>query len=756
MSSKRRAKHNARRGSKPAHQDSHLLNRAAEALAAGDFAQAERLLQQELAVHTRSRADMRQQAQQLLADLKLAQARQTDSLSARLALLTEALHYSPQHGQVRYELAVALWRMSDFSAAADDLSAIAQPAPALPGLQFFQQLAALAHGRPWRQDGLTPDEINTLALLQELRDKGNPKTLRDRAARTPLVGGAESGWTFLLELMADANAAPQFAPTPPTAVVRYYQGVAAMRRGDAAAGLQAWFEAGETLATPALANNVAAAARNVAADLAQAQNWQAVLDMNERVQRLPRIAENAAMDEIVGIAHFHLGYADAQAGRWVAAADHFRAADGVYKSRHLLQNLALAEEALGQWLSAATAWREMVRRRPRKQDHPDALSDSQVAAIWQRAAMCYAQVDDIGEMITCLKTAVKYTPENLDLRIELVDALLDDARDDAATNELGRILADHPDFVPALLRQGRLLKDRWGYNTMPIWRRVLAAEPDNADARHELAEAYSEHAQDSNLFRTIYGKPLTTKRQLALLEQGLGEIPDHPALLLLIGMFYHSNDERKARDYLQRSIEHAGGDLTIVAEALHELLHVDGDDIVRAMMPAINAVPGMRPLFWLKQAQGVFSCDLGESRAEMLIGEGIRQAEGHSGDDSPAAVYVAAVEICHEAGATKLAQQYEQVLRSRYSTTGAPEYLDALHAFDPKNRKNSRSIKLLEHARSKAVSANESGIVNMVDERIANLKRPPFGAGSPPSPAELMKMLANMSEEEFDEIFGGF
>ena len=119
----------------------------------------------------------------------------------------------------------------------------------------------------------------------------------------------------------------------------------------------------------------------------------------------------------------------------------------------------------------------MLRRRPRKQDHPEAVTDAQMATLWRHVAECYERVKDADEVLTCLKNAVKYAPADLELGVKIADISTQTGRDEAAARELERLLAINAQYIPALLRLGTLYESRQDRDPMPIWRRVLAIEP---------------------------------------------------------------------------------------------------------------------------------------------------------------------------------------------------------------------------------------------------------------------------------------
>ena len=382
MSSKRKSKV---KQTQKVQQPTVRIQDAEQAMARGDLVKAHQLA--EAALRGTHDPAGKQATHLLLAEILLRLGAAQDTASARLPLLTQAVVHAPQQARLHYQRGLALWRIRDFAQAARAFDLAAQYEPARPGLQFLRQVANLATGQPVQTDGLDSAEANTLALLQAAHKQGNSPRVLANLAGKPLVGSRPELWVWLLEMLANPKATtapPTGSPARPNAVVDYYAGVAAMRQGDAGAAQPAWRAAVRNLKTPWLTQNLLALVCEQATSQAQNQQWQAVVDLFEATSKeIAEAAQDTTLGEIAGIAYFNLGYEAAQNNQWAIAAPHFRAANQLIKSRQLFQNLALAEEALQNWLPAADAWREMIRRRPRKADHPDALSDPQVAAIWR-------------------------------------------------------------------------------------------------------------------------------------------------------------------------------------------------------------------------------------------------------------------------------------------------------------------------------------------------------------------------------------
>jgi len=246
---------------------------------------------------------------------------------------------------------------------------------------------------------------------------------------------------------------------------------------------------------------------------------------------------------VIGYAEFKrqlywtAGYAAAQRSEWAEALECW---ETVLKlgddSRKLLFNLALAYQKNDRHLESAQSWRELLRRRPRKADHEDALSQEQVARIWQTAAEQFSQAGDDEEAIKTYKNAIKWQPANVELRIKLVEMYQTNGRWQAAINELNRILVEKPDYVPAMLLLAESYSDdHFGLHagqTVALLERVLQLEPQNLMARQQLAAYYEQQGQLS----INWGGGL--KQGMEFFQKGLTYAPENVNLHLHIGICY--------------------------------------------------------------------------------------------------------------------------------------------------------------------------------------------------------------------------
>jgi tetratricopeptide (TPR) repeat protein len=247
--------------------------------------------------------------------------------------------------------------------------------------------------------------------------------------------------------------------------------------------------------------------------------------------------------------NLELGYAAAQKGDWQQALSYWqRAEQAGDDSRKLILNLALAYQHQKEYREAANYWRTLLRRRPRKAEHPEALTEQQVARIWQNVAENYSRAGDYEEAIKTYKNAVKWAPDNIDLRLQLVETYQNEGRWQAAENELHRILAKDPDHVPALT----LLAESYSHDYFPdqarrLWQRILELEPNNPVARQQLAHTYEEEGKRLGMWGRY-------EQAIDIFNEGLKHAPNNQRLLVMIGGTYADWGKLKlAREYLEQA-----------------------------------------------------------------------------------------------------------------------------------------------------------------------------------------------------------
>lgn len=482
--------------------------------------------------------------------------------SSSLADLQQAVKLQPKEPRYRYHLALAYHRQGALAEAEPLYRQLLAETPpftraAAPLTQLLiEQKRAVTIDAAWLQ--LTPSERAELALAEALAQK-NMSTLSQLAAKS-----LSPFWRGLAAIALHDTATAQqclqpLATSPDTlslqmrSVARYYLGVIAAEAGQPAA-LAHWQAAqADGLDSPHLQHNLEAAAYAQALKAQQAGQPHQAVDLLAQV-RQPDDAVNVLARQL----NLELGYAASQKGDWATALSHWQQAEKAGDdSRRLVCNLALAYQHQQNYRQAAEYWRALLRRRPRKADHPDVLTDPQVARLWQNIAENYDQAGDLEEAITTYKNAIKWAPDNINLRLKLVETYQYEGRWQAAENELERILETDPNNVPALTMLAECYSDDYSpHRTRQLLQRVLELEPHNPVARQQLAHTYEKEGLGWSMLSG------NSKKAIAVYKEGLKYVPDSQRLLVLIGGSYADWGKLElARDYLSQAIALNPGDL---------------------------------------------------------------------------------------------------------------------------------------------------------------------------------------------------
>lgn len=473
--------------------------------------------------------------------------------AAGLEDLRQATEVQPEEERFHYHLGLALQRQGDPAAALPIYQRLhTEDGPFSRRVAYPLALALLqTDGDPAQHavwDELSPEEQALLEQRGQFRRR--PYAVSDDAP--PLwraVAALDDGELEAAEGHLEAARAAGDLPE----VVRYYQGVLAARRERWDRARRHWSQAAaQGFRTEHLILNLGESYHRLAEQRLKEGDSEGTRDAAREALRYKPGKRN--LEQLLSQAHQRLGYQAATAGQWDQAREQWQQAyeleDGSFR---LAYNLALAYERDEEWLEAAETWRETLRRRPRRDDHPDAITDEQVALLWKRAAEAYVREGEYDEAIHVYRQAVKYYPDNLDTRMALVDGLLDNGQLQAAENELERILQEHPDYIPALMRMGEVSASQgyWWYaaDAPRYWEKVLELDPQHHDARLSLFNYYLDLGQNQE----HWGRSRDAE---ASYRQALSYLPDHPVGLVALGRLYLVHgDESGAREYFEHALE---------------------------------------------------------------------------------------------------------------------------------------------------------------------------------------------------------
>lgn len=301
-----------------------------------------------------------------------------------------------------------------------------------------------------------------------------------------------------------------------------------------------------------------------------------------------------SLTELEAQAWQQLGYRAATANKWESALAHWQKArqlDG--GSFRLAYNLALALEKQEEFEAAGEAWREALRRRPRRSDHPDAIDDEQVARLWQRSAEAYQKAGAFDDAIQVYRHAVKWNENNLAVRLDLAQSLMLNGQLRAAENELERILELDPKNIPALIQMGEVLagQESWyqAIRATQVWKQVLQLDPQNQRARHLLADFYVNSAEAALSWGEV-------GRAIENYQQALQYLPNDPAIMAALGScFLFTDDAESAEGYINQAIERDPTNLRVYDPILRAWLELEepeeAERVLAQMETAVASIP---------------------------------------------------------------------------------------------------------------------------------------------------------------------
>ena len=555
----------------------------------------------------------------------------TRSLGAdRLTDLRRAVELAPDDLRYVYHLGLAQHLAGDLATAGQCYRTVLQRDAGWPGAGMVLALAALEQDAQVdlaTLPGSTPQIRAALAPVQELLRGGTPapptadgplqrlgRAIGLPVGEAPLdrlwhgLGLLQAGDPAAGAALDDSRALPSAAAT---AVRRYYQGVAAALAGDLDTAVARWQHLDEPLAhrTWRLTNLAAVAftrlrQAHAAGDLAQA--------VATAEQVVGQIGGNAALGEAVVQTFDQAAQAAAAGGNWARAAGLWEAARqvvsagaGLGSPRPLLQNLALAYEAQEQWSAAAETWRAMLRTRPRRSsrtagagaDGADeaGLSEAQWAWVRARVLECYKRAGAPGDAVVMFRQAIKADPDDVDLRLQLVDALLANDQEQAAYNEVQRILQIDADHVDARLRLAAMQSAR-GYwpNAEQTMRDLVAQHPEREDARRQLARMLLMHGEQY----LNYGNRAAAA---AAFEEGQRHAPDdYHFPLNLARLAIEQRQVKRAGEHIERVLTLGADQPEAYVLAIECWAEANKIDEARAVLARAEAALTPSPAFYVQ------------------------------------------------------------------------------------------------------------------------------------------------------------
>jgi len=707
-----------------------------------------------------AQAAEREQARAILAETQFRQVVKIQNPLEKLPLIESALKASPGDIRLRFQRGIASLQANNAAEAAKEFDLVAKSEPEREGLQFLRQLAHLANKKPLgKGQYLSEAERNTLKLLEEFQKRPSKKAA-ETASLEPVLGNDSRMWTILLNMRQNKTFSQAetfqkrieaYKQQPVSGILQYYSGLAAMREEQPDMAYTFWQTAlSKGFTTKWCQKNVGLSMRQEFLEFVKEKQWNKIVNTSHR---LPSSLQDESINQIVSLALFHLGYEQAEKDKWTQAVKYWQEAAKKANNRYLAQNMALAQEKLGKWEQAAQSWKDMLRRRPRKEDHPDYLTDKQVSTIWEHLADCYYNDYKDYDAIEGLRKAIQYAPDNIALRFKLISALAPEGHGDSEVviKELKNILDIEPENIDALTQLAHYYADDWRYDALPLWKEIVELDPDNKEARTELAQSYIDKAQPEKKQQWLWGKPVSYKEQLAILQEGLGILPDHPDLIVALGIAHMDAGKKKlAKERFVQAYQLAPQNPDIASWILQNLIHLKENTLIKEMIPEIQKIPNLLPGFWVDQGKTALDHP---GWTERFFEAALEQADYTDHATKASALVDIYMSIPPEQKYQKLRKTYMTRIEQEVPQSGAVEYIEAFMTFK-KTGNASKARRVLRKAQKLATAANESGILRQIQHAEQIISRPTgnfldmmFGQGGSKNMEPILEEMEDMLEE---------
>src|SRR5207253_10187779 len=83
---------------------------------------------------------------------------------------------------------------------------------------------------------------------------------------------------------------------------------------------------------------------------------------------------------------------------------------------------------------------------------------------------------------------------------------------------------------------------------------------------------------------------------------------------------------KQGRQAFTQAWEAAPQNPVVVAEAIHNLLHAGGGDIVQRLFPTVRQITGLPAMFWVSLGRQVLQCELGQDWVDLFWSEALTLA----------------------------------------------------------------------------------------------------------------------------------
>ncbi len=222
------------------------------------------------------------------------------------------------------------------------------------------------------------------------------------------------------------------------------------------------------------------------------------------------------------------------------------------QDERLLRNLAVGCERLGRKSEALTAWRSLARawRRVAKQRSDEPGFKESLLKVEERVVKLMIETGMEGqEIVNELDTALKFDPDNLDLRRQIAEQLLEIGKPQPALKHLDA-MERQGGASPVLLTQKGIALDMMGRHAdaRKTFERALALDPSDIMTRKNFLIFLGHEAMRAS-------KGRDKKRAMEICQQQLALDQNYePALAHLASLYLDSKRKGEAKELLERIV----------------------------------------------------------------------------------------------------------------------------------------------------------------------------------------------------------
>ncbi len=446
------------------------------------------------------------------------------------------------------------------------------------------------------------DELATTLPTTDDSAKSKSATKSKKQRKIAIADGGKHLWTGMMllkmgkiahsrdELSRLAPAIRQTASPLLISTHSYYLGLSYALLDDYQAALETWVPSSHSLTYhPWWLDTIAAVATHYLYELLEAGEVAKAADISLQLLETPLNA--GPLHHLQVTALDRLAEEMARNGNWQQAIDLWERARELVSQksmlgspRPLVHNLAIAYEQEEQWEEAAEAWRTLLRTRPRRRKkNGEAVTDSYGEEGWawvrQRVVHCYKHAGMPERAVSLFRQAIKQHPKDIDMRMQLVDALIANDQEQAASNEIDRILAMDENHPEALIRQAAIFQLRGQLQQAEkSLRRVYEHHPDREDIRLAIIQSIRERGER---FR-VAGISIFAKE---VFQEGEAFAPEDPQFPLLLGQIaFQNRNHEEAKQYLNRALGLAGENISIYVQIAQAWLIAEEYDLMREVL----------------------------------------------------------------------------------------------------------------------------------------------------------------------------